>query len=168
MKRETAEVVEAARGLQIKLAPKPSNPKNVRIAGEKATFPDRLHRVAVALVALDKAGSRSLEPEGEDDFDVARLKMSLDGVFRWMRSAGIDVSEPHAVVSAALGGRARKQKAYKPVPPTPWMPKGSGRAPGPLLSLAPGPGETITMAKIRERALRMRMVEMNMGAAAPR
>lgn len=166
VKRETFELVESARGLQVRLAPKAVNPKNVRIAGDKSTFPDRLHRVAVALEAVDRSGAAGLEDADDPSMDAARLRMAVDGVFRWMRSVGIDVEEPHALVAAALGVQV-KAKICKPAPPMPGAPRGAGRKPGPLLRLAPGPGENFSMSALRDRSLRMRMVEASMGAAAP-
>ena len=177
MKREVFEVVEAARGLQVQLAPSAANPHCVRIGGERAEFPERLWRLAVAVEAFDRAGASALEdpgdPEAERDptLDAAKLKVALDGVFRWMRSTGLDVSEPYAVVSQALAGpavaQARGPKVYRPLPR--FAPDGFRKAVRhkPLLKLDPVVGERISMGKLAETELRAQMTENSLGAAAP-
>jgi hypothetical protein len=170
MKREVFEVIEAARGLQVQLAPGPANPHCVRIGGERSEFPERLWRLAVAVEAFDRSGSSAMDEDGRDaTMDAAKLKVALDSVFRWMRSTGLDVSEPFALVSQAMGpqdAQPRTAKAYRPVPR--FAPNGF-RKPvrhKPLLNLDPVLGERISMEKLAEKELRAQMTDNSLGAAS--
>lgn len=168
MRREVVELVEAARGLSIHVVPKPENPRNIRIACERAQFPDRLHRVALALAAVDRAGAQALEGTGDPAMDAARLRMAIDGVFRWMRTVGMDIAEPHAIVAAALGAKSKAGSKYKPTPQ--YAHDGFKRSmkPRPLMKLAPGPGERISIDALRQKALQIQMTETSLGPAAAR
>lgn len=182
MKREVVELVEAARRLEIRVAPKPDNPRAIRISGSRAEFPDRLYRVAVALAAVDRAGAAALDGTSDPASDAARLRMALDGVFRWMRSCGMDVAEPHAIVANALGVQSQqKSKRFRPQPKfacdrpvkyTNERGKDGGFTknvkPRPLLKLAPGPGEKITLDALRRKAFEVQTVQNIMGAAGAR
>lgn len=174
MRREIFEVIEAARGLQVQLAPTQPNPRCVSIGGERSEFPVRLWRLAKAIEAFDKTGSDALDeatgPEGDPTADAARLKVALDGVFRWMRSTGLDVSEPYGLVTEALGLQVPRQvspKGYKPIPK--FAPNGFKKPlrPKPMLRLDPALGERISLAGLSNKELQAQMVENSMGAAAP-
>jgi hypothetical protein len=170
MRREVVELIEAARALKVQRVPRPDNPRNIRIGGDRKEFPDRLHRMAVALEAVDRAGAQALDGMGRDpSMDAARLRMALDGVFRWMRSVGMDIAEPHAVVANALGAQAKAGKAFKPTPKS--MTKAIGKKGNgglkPLLRLEPGPGEAIAYHAIRERAAILAEQARMAGGPAP-
>jgi hypothetical protein len=170
MRREVVELIEAVRQLRVQRVPRHDNPRNIRICGDRKEFPDRLHRVALALEGVDRAGASALDGLGSDpSMDAARLRMALDGVFRWMRSVNMDIAEPHAVVANALGVQAKTGKAFKPTPKS--VHKAIGKKNGsakPLLRLDPGPGEEVSYSKLREKAFRVQMVQTSLGAAAPR
>lgn len=171
-RREVVELVEAARGLGVRITVKPGrNQQSIVIHGRREDFPAKLRRVALTLEALDAAGSAAIggDPSAADpSMDAARLRLALDGVFRWMRSTGIDVSDPHAVVAAALGVKADKPGAgYKPVPKYAHDGFKKGVRPKPLLRLMPQPGEKVGMASIRQKAAQAQMVEATLGSAAP-
>lgn len=169
-RREVVELVEAARGLGVRITVKPGKTQqSIVIHGRRDEFPGKLKRVAEALEAVDKSGSAALEGEGADpSMDAARLRLALDGVFRWMRSTGLDVSDPHAIVAAALGAKGDKPgRGYKPVPR--FAPDGfkKDQRPKPLLKLMPQPGDKIGMNSIRQKAALAQQVEASLGAAAP-
>lgn len=171
-RREVVELVEAARGLGVRITVKPGrNQQSIVIHGRREEFPGKLRRVAEALEALDAAGASALsaaDPGSDPSMDAARLRLALDGVFRWMRSTGIDVADPHAVVAAALGVKADKPgKGYKPVPKFAHDGFKRGMRPKPLLRLMPQPGEKVGMGSIRQKAAQAEMVETSLGAAAP-
>lgn len=173
MRREIVELVEAARDLQVLLAPRPDNHRSVRIGGPRDNFPDRLWRIAVALERVDRAGAAGLSQDEADDpvMDAAKLRMALDGVFRWMRSNGMDVSEPHSVVSAALGAQGKVVKAgkgYKPVPQFAHNGYKKSVRTKPLMRLDPNPGERVTIDGLRQKDIQAEMTEVSFGPAAPR
>ena len=172
MRREIAELVDAARGLGVRLSPTPANAKAIRLDGDRDTFPDRLRRVAQALEAVDRAGGVANAADAGPDasVDAARLRLALDGVFRWMRMMGLDVTEPHAVVAAAMGVESAATKgAYKPKPAFAGnvsLADRPGGKPKPMLKLVPEPGEKLSIENLRRRELRAQMIEASLGAAS--
>ena len=174
MRREVFGVVEAARSLQVVLAPTEANARGIRLGCSRAELPERLWRVAKSLETFDRAGASAMgsaQAGSDPAMDAARLRVALDGVFRWMRSTGLDIAEPHALVSQALGAAgpdAKQPKGYKPVPR--FAPNGFGKArrPSPLLRLDPAPGETVSLGGLAAKETQARATEATMGAAAPR
>jgi hypothetical protein len=174
MRREVLEVVDAARSLQVQLAPTPANPACVRIGGDRSDFPARLYRLAEALQALDRVGSAALGTADETApvdpaMDAARLRVALDGVFRWMRSTGLDVGEPHAIVREALGaarGEQKQAKGYRPVPK--FAPNGFKKAmrSKPLLKLQVVPGEKVSLGSLAQKEVQAQMVDASLGPAS--
>ena len=174
MKREIFEVVEAAKALQVQLAPTQANPRCVRVGGDRADFPERLWRLAKALEAFDRSGASVLEGPSasapqDPTMDAARLRVALDGVFRWMRSSGLDVSQPYGLVAEAMGVPAQKEKAakaYKPVPK--FAPSGFKKTmrPKALLNLEPAPGEKVTLAGLAQKEFQAQATDAIMGAAS--
>ncbi len=176
MRREVFEVIEAARSLQVQLAPSTANPRNVALGGDRKDFPDRLFRLAKALELFDRAGAASLTEEDPDPIrdptmDAAKLKLALDSVFRWMKSVGINVDEPHNLVCQALSAvdnDAKPQRVPKPVPRfTPNGFKKSATVPGIIIGLAPVAGEKVTWESLAKKERLAQMTEDLMGAAAP-
>lgn len=175
MRREAFEVIESARALQVQLAPTQPNPRCVRIGGDRADFPNRLWRLARAIEAFDKVGEAALgdvgnAPSSDPTADAARLKVALDGVFRWMRSTGIDVSEPYGLVTEALGVPMPAEKAARGYRPIPTFAPNGFRKPirtRPMLRLEPGVGEQISLGVLAQKEMQAQMVENSMGAAAP-
>jgi hypothetical protein len=178
MKKEVVELIEAARGLEIRLSPDSERPVNV--GGDRESFPHRLKRVALALEAVDKTGSEALELEdGDPSMDVARLRVALDGVFRWMRSSGVDVSEPYKVVANALGvasGEPEQQKTsgkgYRPIPKFAHSgfgkkKSGSNGVGGVKVRLAPKLDEKTSLEGLKGRNRQMEGIETTLGDAAP-
>jgi len=176
MRREVFGVVEAARSLQVLLAPSEASPHGIRIGCTRSVFPERLRRLAKALEAFDRAGAASLGAgnglsQQDPAMDAARLRVALDGVFRWMRSSGMDVSEPHSMVVEALGvlkvQGAKAGKSYRPVPR--FAPNGFKKAkrPKPLLVLIPGADEKVSVGLLAAKETEAQMTEISLGQAAP-
>ena len=172
MRHEVFEVVEAARGLQVQLAASPSNLNCVRIGGDRSEFPSRLWRLGKALEAFDAAGSPGTAEHREEangTMDPVRLKVALDGVFRWMRSMSLDVTEPYELVAEALGvpvPQGKTSGTYRPVPK--FAPNGFRKTVkvNPLLILDPKLGEQISLNNLARKELSAQMTESSLGAAS--
>src|SRR5690606_17868567 len=97
----------------------------VRISGSAKDFPERLMALQLALEAYDRASAAA----GALD-DATRLRQALDGLFRWMRDKGIDVTEPMEIVGDALGIPPEMRRRRDLVPacvPAYARPKGGGK-----------------------------------------
>lgn len=115
MRQEVHELIEAVRDLEIRVDA--SAPGQIRLTCDKAEFPRRLHRVALALEAVDRSGAAANEMAGADPArDAARLRLALDGVFRWMKMRGMDLADPLQIVATALRKPELAAKAYRPTP----------------------------------------------------
>jgi hypothetical protein len=175
MRREIFDVIEAARALDIQFAPTSANPRCVILGGNRSDFPDRLWRMAKALEAFDRLGAAAMEavenpaPPKDQTLDSARLKIALDSVFRWMKSTGIDISDPINLVAEALNTveEEKSSKGYRPIPKfAPGGFKKGGRA-SPLINLGPAIGEKVTWDSLKAKEVRAQMTEAAMGAAGP-
>lgn len=171
MRREVAALAEAVRELSLEIAPSDDGVDTVKIRCPKAEFPIRLARLQRMLEALDAASASASDvaPPSEN----AAMRMALDAVFRWMRSKGMDVSEPHAAVAAVLRGTETSGGTRSAPKPTPrfavdQMGKSHKRRPKPLLNLGPEHGEKVTLYSLRQKNLRANTVLTTLGAAAPR
>ena len=165
MRREVVNLIESVRELQIQLTPKPDNPDGIRLGGERATFPTRLKNVAEALQELDRVGSAGLNgiPVEDPTLDSAKLRMALDGVFRWMRFQGLDVKEPHNIVAQSLGvEEAKKGKTYRPIPKfAPNAHKKSGSGISTNLNVAVG--EKVSLEGLAQKEYQAHIVDNLMG-----
>ena len=167
MKREIADLIEAVRELGVVLAPTVQNPTSIRLQGNRDEFPERLWNLGEALEAVDKAGSASIDETPDDpSMDPACLRLALDGVFRWMRSNGLDVTEPHAVVASAMGAGKSSGKAYRLIPKFAHDGFKKNMRPKPLLKLSPNPGEKITLESLRNKEMQANLVENSLGSAS--
>ncbi len=178
MRKQIVDLVESVRDLGLGRVPPEVNPSGIVLKGNKAEFAEKLGRVHDALEALDQAGAKSAaltpgEPAGapqavDPSMDVALLRMALDGVFRWMRSQGIDITEPHAVVAQVLKGPTPGTGGarYRPTPG--FVIKPSGGKPGVMTKLTPELHEKVSLASLAGREYRAQQVDALLGAAAPR
>lgn len=98
LSKEASAVVEAARALGVRITDRTKN--GVVIGLTPPAFYKALFELAEKIEDFDRAtgGGVNLEPE------LARFKTAVAGVFRWMKAQGIDVAEPHRIVSDALEG----------------------------------------------------------------
>jgi hypothetical protein len=170
MRREIAGLIEAARGLRLKLDPQPGDPLKVRIGGGREDFMVGLHGLAVALENLDRSGSASTDitPADDPSLEPANLRAALDGVFRWLKATGVDITEPHAIVAEALGAKQKRTAAYTPMPKFVHSAFRSRKRPGPLLNIGIKPGEKVDIDVLRKKAQEIVLVEATLGNAAPR
>jgi hypothetical protein len=169
MRREVVELIESVRALNVRVVPAQNGRRTIRVGGTRKEFPGRLYRVARALEAVDAAGAKSLDGIGDPSQDAARLRMALDGIFRWMRSVGMDISQPHAIVANALGAKENSSgKRFRPVPQYAHDGFKKSSKPKPLLKLQPGPGEKISIDSLRQKGYQAQMVVTAMGSAAAR
>lgn len=162
MKREMLAVVEAARALQVHPAPTEAEPQKIRIDCPRPDFAARLYQLARCLEDFDRAGGTGAAMAEVNDpaMDAARLRVCLDQVFRWMRSQGVNISEPYSLVA--------RQLRQGPRPTPPGMAFGYRRRPtGPLSKLEPAPGEPISLVELAQRSRQAQLTEDLMGAAAP-
>jgi hypothetical protein len=168
MKKEIIDLVEAVRALEMRISPTLDNDKNVKLFGDKKEYPYKFYNLLIALEAFDKAGSNSFDDIEDPALDSAKLRLALDGVFKWMRSVGIDVSEPHAIVSDTLGYKNKKEKPFRPVPKYA-MNSFKKKIPNKiLLGFDPGPGEKINIDSLREKVYQSMNTLNKMGNAAAR
>lgn len=106
MRKEIVTLIESARNLNIRLVDTSGKPNHsgVKIGGKREDFPPKLKQVALALEGVDRAGSDAFEGlKSHAAMDPIRLRMALDGIFRWMKAMGIAVEDPHDIVASALG-----------------------------------------------------------------
>ncbi|MTH95916.1 hypothetical protein [Roseibium sp. RKSG952] len=122
MKREVHELIEAVRGLGLRLTGRPS-PASVRIAGDPKTFPERLKVLQESLETFDAASAHGSHdgpdaPELSPKDDPERLKQALDGLLRFVQASGGDLDAAVNVVAKALDieGKAKKKSAYVTLP----------------------------------------------------
>jgi len=120
MKKEVHDLVEAVRGLGIKLTGDPA-PRCVRISGDARDFAERLERVQRALEALDAAEAASSDAEAPGMAnDPGALRKALDGLLRLIQVKGMALEEADAIVRDALGLQEAETKkkgtlpAFKP------------------------------------------------------
>ena len=115
MRKEVVELLEASRNLRVRIVDDDKHPTGIVLGGNKADFPSKLKVLALAIEAVDKAGSKAFEgmQEASPSMDPVRLRMALDGIFRWMRSMGIALDEPHDIVAVALGMSKAKNKVRR-------------------------------------------------------
>lgn len=169
MRQEVVDLIEATRALKVQRSPVEGNPYNIRIGGNRTEFPGRLYRLAVALEAVDRAGSSAIESVDASNpaMDAARLRMAIDGVFRWMRATGVDVDEPKEIIAEALGVYKKQGKAYKAVPEFDRASerRKKGWTPIRKLQMLGEDEETPDLDEIRKKAMKVQAVENTMGAA---
>lgn len=114
MRAEIANVIEAARNLQIRIA-SDGDEEQVVIGGSRHDFPDRLKAVARSLEEFDRSGAKDISVSAS--MDPIKLRKALDGIFRWCRASGLDISDPHMIVASALGmSRAKVQGGGRAIP----------------------------------------------------
>jgi len=179
MRKQLVDLVESVRDLGLGRVPTEVNPSGISLRGSKAEFAQKLGRVHDALAALDQAGAKSASLTPDDaagpaqavdpSMDVMLLRMALDGVFRWMRSQGIDITEPHAVVAQVLKGPtpASGGARYRPTPGYVIKPAAGGK-PGVMTKLTPELHERASLSSLAGREYRAQQVDTLLGAAAPR
>lgn len=166
MQTEAANLAEAARNLGLELVLPGEG--EVKVRCPKGEFAGRLAALQKALECWDAAQGAS---SGNGPSEAARMRLALDALFRWMRATGMDVTEPHAVVAAALRGAGGSKSAPKPVPrfAAEQVGKSHGkRRPKPLLRLDPEAGEQVTLQSLRQKNLRADTLLTSMGNAAAR
>ncbi|MFC4236065.1 hypothetical protein ACFOY8_12540 [Thalassospira xianhensis] len=167
MRRELVELIEAARKLGVQRIPTPDNPRYIRIVGDRKDFPDRLYRVAIALEAVDRLGSKALEGVNDPTLNAAHLRLAVDGIFRWMKATGVDIQEPYQIVAAALGAKgAKRGKIYRNAPKFDAN-FSKTKKPKPMLQVIPTGDEPTTLAGLRQRAAQAHFTNLSLGAAAP-
>lgn len=166
MKREIAELIEATRSLRIETCSQPENPKAIRLLGNKSDFPERLYRLQIALEAVDRAGAQTTEGDNNPTMDAACLRTAIDNLFKWMRSTGIDITEPYSVVANALGAPQKAQAAFKPAPKFNHAAFKQGSKTKNPFRLVPAPGEKISLDELRKKSYKIDNIQTSLGSAA--
>lgn len=108
MNRATSALVEAVRDLGLSVVTADQG-ESVRIAGAADQFPGKLIRLQKALEEFDRTGAAKADNESLAQ-ENERLKKAVDGMFRWMRGAGIDISDPYRILEESLGVNKHKEK----------------------------------------------------------
>jgi len=114
MNKETIGLIEAVRDLRLAVV-EAEAVERVRIGGAADDFPRRLVALARALEAFDRAGGARAEASAaparpEAGMETGKLKNAIDGMFKWMRGQGIDISQPYAILEEAMGIPPEKRK----------------------------------------------------------
>lgn len=114
MRQEIHEMVEAVRGLGIRLTGDPA-PKCVRLT-DPTNFAEKLERLQRALESVDASGAMSegdgpAAPAPSDD--PIRLKDALDKLIRLFQVKGGNLDEADAIVRDSLGLEASEDEAKR-------------------------------------------------------
>lgn len=169
MRREIHDLVEAVRGLGLRLTGRPS-PQCVRIAGDPRDFAERLASVQEALEAADASGALA-GPDGPDapspaDGEADRLRLALDRLLRYVQVKGVDMAEAVDIVAEAmdLDGVGKPQRAYAALPR--FGPKGWKRGGGfkPRLKLLPDRPGDASLGDLRRIAFDVQVTATFLGA----
>ena len=169
MRREVIALAEAVRNLSVEISPSADNPDAIRIICPRAEFPARLAAARRALDEFEAASAASNSGQGKNDIDAAVLQVALDSVFRWMRTKGIDITEPHAAVAAALRTGSGGKPVTIPKPsPSYAHDRVKTKKPKPLLKFTPEPGERVTLQNLRKKNLQADTTLTSLGHAAAR
>lgn len=171
MRKEIHDLIEAVRRLDIRISDG-SLPGCVKLGGPAMDFPARLMEVQRALEAVDKAGGAdaalgdSSVSADAAAAQAAQLRTAIDGVFRWMRVQGLDVSEPMEIVGDALEvPQGKRKKSYQTLPV--FAPNGCKRRKGyrPKLNLLPAYEDRDSLKDVRKHAYAIEQTEQIMGHA---
>jgi len=158
MRQAVVNLIEAVRGLRLARS---SGTHGVRIELGAADLAPNLLATLEALEAVERDGGDSVDEE------LAKVKMGLEGVFRWIRLQGLDTDEPLEILARAMGGRPpRKHKAPASMPT--FAPNFAKRKQWkPKLSLAQGLGSDNprTLEEHRKVAFVMDQVRASLGDA---
>lgn len=107
MRQAVVNLVEAVRGLRLVRS---SGAHGVRIALPPQELAPQLIEVLEALEAVEREGANPEESE------LAKVKVGLEGVFRWISLQGLSTDEPLEILAKALGKGERKRKALVTMP----------------------------------------------------